>query len=287
MTDPVKQDPIVQQMLDYRVEAIFIASAKVSPSLIKGCAEHGIPTIMINRYAPMSSASRVVSDNVGGSQKVADFLVRAGHERIAFVSGAEYSSTSREREAGFRKGLAEKRMRLWKKVVGGYSFEGAQDAARELFSADEKPDAVFVANDHMAFAVMDVIRSEFGLRIPEDVSVVGFGDVPEASWHAYNLTTLHQCPDQMVDEAVSVLLEQKAKKMKRRSRRILPVDLVIRTSAKLPAEWMASKQCTIAADNTDIDEDEEVAVSVVSNGRSEGYGRNGSQNHRPVVAALD
>jgi DNA-binding LacI/PurR family transcriptional regulator len=238
ITDPAKQDPIVQQMLDYRVEAIFVASAKISPSLIKGCAAHGIPTIMLNRYAPMSSASRVVSDNVGGGHAAADLLVRAGHERIAFVAGAEYSSTSKEREAGFRKGLAENRMRVWKRAVGNYNFEAAQAAARELFSGDEKPDAVFVANDHMAFAVMDVIRSEFGLRIPEDVSVVGYGDVPEASWKGYDLTTVHQCTELIAQEAVSVFMEQKAKKTKSRSRRILPAKLVIRSSVRLPADMV-------------------------------------------------
>lgn len=77
-----------------------------------------------------------------------------------------------------------------------YNFEGAAAAARELLATDEKPDAIFVANDHMAFAVMDVIRSEYGLRIPEDISVVGYDNVPEADWAAYSLTALRPLSSQ-------------------------------------------------------------------------------------------
>ena len=61
-----------------------------------------------------------------------------------------------------------------------------------MFDRSTPPDAVFVCNDHMAFAVMDVIRFELGMRVPEDVSVVGFDDVPSAAWPAYNLTTFRQ-----------------------------------------------------------------------------------------------
>ena len=70
------------------------------------------------------------------------------------------------------------------------------------------PDAVFVANDHMAFAVMDTLRFELGFRIPEDVSVVGYDDVPAASWPSFNLTTVQQPVDTMVQKTVDILLKK-------------------------------------------------------------------------------
>lgn len=72
-------------------------------------------------------------------------------------------------------------MNVWARAVGGYTFEGAAKATRKLFEPSERPDAVFVANDHMAFSVMDVLRRELKLRIPDDVSVIGYDDVPEAA----------------------------------------------------------------------------------------------------------
>jgi len=76
-----------------------------------------------------------------------------------------------------------------------------------MFTTDEIPDAVFVASDDMAFAVMDVIRYELGLKIPEQVSVVGYDDVPIASWPAYDLTTVRQPTNGMGVERVTVILE--------------------------------------------------------------------------------
>jgi len=77
-----------------------------------------------------------------------------------------------------------------------------------LFSKDEIPDAVFVANDHMAFSVLDTLRHELGLRVPEDVSVIGYDDVLAASWPSYDLTTVRQPADQMVDQTVEILMQQ-------------------------------------------------------------------------------
>ena len=125
-------------------------------------------------------------------------------------------------------------MTAWGRAVGGYTFEGAADAARELFSDKERPDAVFVANDHMAFSVMDVLRNELGLRIPEDVSVVGYDDVPEASWKAYDLTSVSQSSETMIENAVTILLEQIEKRVVKRRAAVLPAELMIRSSARLP-----------------------------------------------------
>jgi LacI family transcriptional regulator len=77
-----------------------------------------------------------------------------------------------------------------------------------MFTSADKPDAIFVANDHMAFAVMDTLRFEMGLRVPEDVSVIGYDDVPMAAWPSYNLTTIRQPVRRMVEATVDILLNQ-------------------------------------------------------------------------------
>jgi len=77
-----------------------------------------------------------------------------------------------------------------------------------MFGGTDYPDAVFIANDHMAFAVMDVMRNEYGLSIPQDVAVIGYDDVPPASWPAYNLTTLRQPANEMVASTIRTLIKQ-------------------------------------------------------------------------------
>jgi DNA-binding LacI/PurR family transcriptional regulator len=234
MTDTGNQDQVVQKMLQYQVEGIVMASATLSSSLARECADTGTPVVMFNRYVPSSPTSSVTSDNIEGARQLAHFLIAGGHRRIAFIAGQEDSSTSRDREAGFYTGLAERGMTLAGRAVGGYSFEGAAAAARALLSGRDRPDAVFVANDHMAFSVMDVVRGELRLRIPEDISIVGYDDVPEAGWTGYNLTTVSQPSAAMVDATVTILLDQVEQREVSRRAAVLPARLVVRGSARLP-----------------------------------------------------
>jgi DNA-binding LacI/PurR family transcriptional regulator len=234
MTESGRQDEVVQQILQYQVEGIVMASATLSSTLARQCAETGIPVVMLNRLVNQSPASSVVSDNMAGGRLIGDYLVRGGHQRIAYIAGAEDSSTNRDREAGFREGLARHGLAPFARVVGGYSFAGAAAAARTLVSASVRPDAIFVANDHMAFAVMDVIRSEFGLRIPEDVSIAGYDDVPEAAWKGYDLTTVAQSSTKMVDATLAILFEQIESSAVRKRAIMLPAELVVRGSARRP-----------------------------------------------------
>ena len=115
-----------------------------------------------------------------------------------------------------------------------------------MFKADEKPDGLFVANDHMAIAVMDVLRDELQLRVPEDVSVVSYDDVPAAGWKGYDLTTIRQPADLMVESAVDILLGQiddkNAGHAWDEAGAIVPkieieAPLILRGSARIPEGW--------------------------------------------------
>lgn len=236
MTDPGKQDQVVQRILQYQVQGIVMASATLSSTLARECAQTGIPVLLFNRYVASSPASSVTSDNIEGGRLLAHFLVEGGHERIAYIAGAEDSSTNRDREAGFYKGLGELGETVWGRAVGGYTFEGAAEAARELFSRPDRPDAVFVANDHMAFSVLDVLRGELNLKVPEDVSVVGYDDVPEAGWNAYDLTTVSQSSQAMIDATVTILLEQIEKNVVKKRAMVIPAEIVVRGTARIPAK---------------------------------------------------
>jgi DNA-binding LacI/PurR family transcriptional regulator len=88
----------------------------------------------------------------------------------------------------------------------GFRPQRAAEAARAIFSGPDRPDAVFCGNDPLAFAVMDTLRYELGLRVPEDVAVAGYDDVPIASWLAYNLTTVRQHAHRLVKHSVDILI---------------------------------------------------------------------------------
>jgi DNA-binding LacI/PurR family transcriptional regulator len=103
-----------------------------------------------------------------------------------------------------------------------------------MFSRPRRPDALFVANDHMAVAVMDVARHEFGLKIPQDLSIIGYDDVGPARWTSYGITSMSQPLKKMVESTVDILMDQIASGDIEAEHRILSGDLVVRSSARLP-----------------------------------------------------
>lgn len=202
-------DGLVSEILQYAVDGIVLAATSLSSVLAAQCADAGIPVVLFNRVMAdpqYGIVSSVRTDNVAGGRVVADYLAKTGHRRIAYLAGNEETSTNLERERGFREGLQEHGLRIWGRAVGNYSFEQACQATREIVQlGGELPDAIFVANDHMAFAAMDTMRHELGLSVPEDISVVGFDNVPQASWGSYRLTTVEQPMDPMIEATVGIL----------------------------------------------------------------------------------
>ena len=230
-------DDVLAEILDYQVDGIIMASAALSSELSTRCQAAGVPVVLFNRRQDDPSLTAIGSDNVAGARALADFLIAAGHERIAHIAGWEGASTQRDREAGFREGLAAAGRELYARELGNFEPETAREAARRMFDRPERPDAVFVANDHMAFFVMDVLRFELGLSVPDDVSVVGFDDVPPAAWPAYSLTTVRQRANRMVEETVSALLELIENPGADPKQIALEAPLIVRKSARKPEGW--------------------------------------------------
>jgi LacI family transcriptional regulator len=225
---------VIDELLDYQVDGIIAASVGLSNDLTKRCDGLGIPIVLFNRHQYDDRLSSVTSDNVAGGRKLADFLIAGGHRRIAHIAGWEGASTQIDREAGFMAGLEEAGHSLFARGLGNFDFETAKQAAREMFGGTERPDAVFVANDHMAFAVMDVLRFEFGLAVPQDVSVVGYDDVTLSKWPSYDLTTVRQPANRMVAATVDVLMARLDEDDMNPRRVVIDGPLMIRGSARKP-----------------------------------------------------
>ena len=226
-------DNVVEEILDYQVDGIIAASVGMSTNLASRCSDVGVPVVLFNRTQDDKRLSAVTSDNELGGQKIAQFLCDNDHKRIGYIAGWEGASTQRDREKGFTDELKKNGQNIFAREVGNFNLDEARQVARKMFTANEIPDAVFVVNDHMAFAVMDVMRYELGLKIPEDVSVVGYDDVPIAKWLAYSLTTVRQRANRMVDETVSILIDSIENNSTKPRRIAIDGPLILRGSAKI------------------------------------------------------
>jgi DNA-binding LacI/PurR family transcriptional regulator len=199
---------VMQELLDYQVDGIITASVAMTNDLTTRCSAAGIPVVMFNRGQDDDRLSEVTSDNIAGGRRAARHLIETGHRRIAHVMGWQGSSTGRDRAEGFSQALRDAGLEPFAMIDGMYSRDVASQVVRNMFAGPEKPDGIFVSNDHMAFAVMDTLRFELGLSVPGDVSVVGYDDVPMAAWASYNLTTIRQPVRRMVEATVDILLNQ-------------------------------------------------------------------------------
>ena len=238
--DNANSDDLVEEILQYNVDGIVLGATTLSSALAQRCADASIPVVLFNRIMASGSAgavSSVRSDNVGGGRDIARFLVAGGHQRIAYIAGREDSSTNLERERGFRDGLAELGQRIYARAIGNYDVDQARQAALDLFAnAADRPDAVFVAGDLMAIVVLDTLRHELGLAVPQDVSVVGFDNVPQAAWASYELTTFEHPVQPMVEATVELLQSYLRQAQTPPSRNlVVPGQLIIRQSARQSA----------------------------------------------------
>lgn len=226
---------VVPSMARYRLDGcIVIATVPTSSKAIEACARYSIPVVLLNRILRDGTASSVLCNSRAGAHEIARFLVAGGHKRIAFIRGRPGSVVSEDREAGFREGLAAEGVTLFAEETGHFRFEAAYQAAMKLLKQKTRPDAIFAASDLMAFGVLDAMR-DLGLKAPDDVSVVGFDDIRAAAWPAYNLTTVAQPAQAMLERAVGLLAARAGGVEKPPECVFINGVLRIRGSARLPA----------------------------------------------------
>ena len=226
-------DEIIQDLLDYQVDGIVAASVGLSGALAERCARAGIPLVLFNRGSE-GDVAEVTSDNLAGGALIARYLVEAGHNRIAHISGWQGSMTGRDRAEGFRKGLSDLGHPLFAEADGLYKRDHAGALAVDLVA--QGADAIFVGNDHMAFGAIDALRAK-GLVVGQDVSIVGYDDVPMAAWPAYDLTTLRQPVGAMIEATVSQLLALIQAPETPRQKHRIPGPLRLRGSSKNAPGW--------------------------------------------------
>lgn len=225
-------DDLLPLVLQYRVAGLICTSIPLSSSVVAACRRHGIPVVLFNRYVPGQPVSAVCCDNVEGGRLVANLFLDAGHQQIACISGDPNSSTSRDRTKGFTDRLRERGTVSLAHEQGPYTYEAGYEAARRLLARSQRPDAVFCVSDVLALGAIDASRA-CGLRVPEDISVVGFDDIPMASWRSYALTTIREPVAAMVDTTIAMLLERLAAPETEAAIRLFPGTLVARQSARL------------------------------------------------------
>ncbi|KKB12619.1 hypothetical protein VE25_06825 [Devosia geojensis] len=225
-------DDVAPSLVQSRVDGAIIASIADADRLGELLYKNGAAVMLFNRSAATSDKlSSVRCENVEGGRSVANYLLDKGFSRLAYIAGVEHIYTTQEREAGFVGRLMERGVQLFAREHGDYTYKGGFDAALRLATADTRPEAIFCANDITAIGAIDGVRAA-GLRVPEDISIVGFDDIELASWPPYGLTTVRQDKAALIESCVDVLVEQIRSGQRTRHIQLVPVSIVERTSVR-------------------------------------------------------
>jgi LacI family transcriptional regulator len=214
------------------VDGVILTAATRESEFVQEAASPDAPVVLVNRTIDGYNADQVSSDNLAGGRRVAEYLVRTGRRSVALIGGIPRASTIRHREQGFREALAAAGMELpphYYQRSETFSHASGVQAVTRLLELGTPPDAIFCVNDVLALGAMDGARAR-GVRVPEDLWIIGYDDIELASWGAYDLTTVRQPMEQMVAQAIDLLLARITDRARPIESSCLPNELVIRSS---------------------------------------------------------
>ncbi len=218
-------------LLQRQVDGLLLVPAATGAGTVRLCRDRGVPLVVVDRRPQAADVDVVRADSEGGARELGQLLVGLGHQHLAVLSGPASVPTAVDRVAGFRRAVVDE-AGLGEPVVihGAFSIESGHDMALAAMQREPAPTALFATNNFIAIGVLHAL-DELGLRVPDDVAVVGFDDLPRAMVTFPFLTVIAQPAAEIGRRAVSVLLERQADPDGPTRDEVLPTELVVRRSS--------------------------------------------------------
>lgn len=229
---PDKESLYVSAIANGLTEGLLLIAPLVPASYLDVLREQNFPYVLIDQSDATENSSVVEATNWQGAYDATLYLRKLGHTRIAFIAGTPAVRSAADRLQGYKAALADCDIPFREEWVieGDYQQQTGYRATKTLLQrVEDPPTAIFASNDLSAFGAMDAAR-ECGLRIPDDISIIGFDDIPQASFVYPKLTTVRQPLEQMGQVAVKMLLAQIEDQSSPPQRITLATQLIIRDS---------------------------------------------------------
>jgi LacI family transcriptional regulator len=228
-----KETKYVSSIVNGLTDGLLLIVPLVPTTYLDALRERNFPYVLIDQADTTEQSAAVNATNWQGAYEATQYLINLGHRRIGFITGLMELSSAVERLEGYRAALSDHEIPVRDELIVGGDFwpGGGYAAAQQLLTLSEVPTAIFASNDLSAFGVMEAIRQR-GFRIPEDISVVGFDDIPQASIVYPKLTTVRQPLDQMGRVAAKMLLEHIENPERSLRRVTLSTHLIVRDSCQ-------------------------------------------------------
>lgn len=233
--DPGREANHLNLVLAERMAGAIVCPASIDVTDVTPLLGNRIPTVTVDRLPARGTCDWVLSDNTGGARDATVHLLEEGYRRIGCISGPHETTTGRERIAGWQQAHQARGLTEPHDLVrfSTFSKSGGYEAAADLLARDPRPDALFVANGPMTLGALAAIAAA-GLRVPDDVGLVGFDDPPWAAALQPPLTTVSQHGYAMGRRAAEFLTRRIAAPSADLQYAVLPTELVVRRSSRPP-----------------------------------------------------
>jgi len=224
-----KEEEAINLLLNKRVDGLLIAPVQDRDDDIKNLIDANIPFVIVGRDFENINVDAVYNDEVKGGFLATEYLIKKGHKRIALINGFLYKSPARGRLEGYKRAFKEYGIPFDNALVsvGDIDVKDGHERTKQLFEKGLDFTAIFAYNDMMAFGAIQAIR-EKGLKIPEDIGLVGYDDIPFNSLTNPTLTTIRLKKQELGTKSVTLLLSRINGKRKKMKKVILDVELIVR-----------------------------------------------------------
>lgn len=210
-----------------RVDGLIVMTPAIEADLLEANLPGSLPVVLVNCPVEGSAFSTVATDNYGGALAMVEHLRAQGHERVALIRGPEGNHDASERLRGYRDAMGDD---AFIEEPGDFTERSGYEATQRLLARDLRPTAIFASNDSMAIGALRALR-EAGLRVPEDVSVAGFDDIPVARYVSPPLSSVHVAINEMGRRVIELLIARIAEPSRAPEAAVLPTRLVLRESS--------------------------------------------------------
>jgi LacI family transcriptional regulator len=217
-----------------RVDALVVMSPQIDSEILLSNLPKSLPVVLLNCRTSNPLFDTITADGFSGSKEIITYLLENGHRKIAIIKGSERNAESQERLNGYKAAFAEKNLSVHPsfEFQGDFTEASGFEAAKKAINLKERPTAIFASNDSMAIGAIGAIR-EAGLRIPNDISVCGFDDIPVAKYLNPSLTSVHIPIHELGAMAITRVFDRLHKRTKGEAVHIfVPTTLSIRNSCK-------------------------------------------------------
>jgi DNA-binding LacI/PurR family transcriptional regulator len=228
-TDPARS---VQLLRAYSVDGVIVASSHLPPGFAAAFAAAGLPVVhAFGRAVAPPQVDVVAIDNVAAGRMAAETLIARGYRRIGFLGGPERASTTEDRLAGFVQVAGAQGVAAEVAFAGAYSFQAGRDGMARCLAAGAGVEAWFCADDVLSIGALAAVQ-EAGLRVPDDLGIIGLNDMEMAGWSSIALTTIHQPFAGIVAASVELIVGRMAAPERAPQVRLFPCRVVERATLR-------------------------------------------------------